>query len=208
MNPGIYWFLLCQIPQIGLGGQVTRIIAFNHYISRTTPLKLMAVRFMIIDIEWAVGMRASSFEIMRLPNSFYLGYTIGQSLGGYLLVQKPIFKHGEIRNYTICFIIALVVEVLAFIWVWLMIDNRVDRKRQMNLELKIKGTNGTDIKPKTDTNDKDRDIHPIRLLFDFGNLKSMIRTVIKKRPNRARMQILLIFLSITIYILSLTGIAR
>ena len=123
-----------------------------------------------------------------------------------MLVQTPIFKHGEIRNYTICFIIALVVEVLCCLWVWLIIDNKADRERQMKFELKIKGTDGTNVNPNSDKSREDRDIHPIRLLLDFGNLKSMIRTVIKKRSNRARMQILLIFFCIMVYILSITGI--
>ena len=124
-------------------------------------------------------------------------------------MQNSYFNNGEIRNYTICFVVALVVEVLAFIWVWLTIDNRVDTKLESNAETKntiINENERKDCKQNPDISREDRDIHPIRLLFDLENVKSMVRTVIKKRPNRARMQILLSYLCITIFVTNLNGI--
>ena len=122
-------------------------------------------------------------------------------------MQKSYFKHDEIRNYTICFIVALVVEVLAFIWVWLMIDNRVDTNGELNVKNNgINKKDKTDNKIKADVSREDRDIHPFRLLLDFENIKSMIRTLIKKRPNKVRTQILFIYLSITIFVITITCI--
>ena len=133
---------------------------------------------------------------------------IGSSLGGYILVQKPVFHTGEIRNYSVCFIIALGFELLALLWIIFMIDEKVARKQEMKIEMKINGIQGTDghkIKLKSDISDKDRDIHPIKLLFDLENVRSMVRTVIKKRENKVRTQLFLLFTSMIIMIMAFSG---
>ena len=118
--------------------------------------------------------------------------------------DQQLFQLGEIRNYTMCYIIALVFEVLAFLWIAFMIDERVARKQEMQIELKIReneGQTGVDlqnIKLNTDISEGDKKIHPVKLLFDLDNVKSMLRTIIKNRPNKARIQIFFIVISYAI----------
>ena len=89
-----------------------------------------------------------------------------------------------------------------------MINEKVARKQEMRIEMKIAGIQGTDghkIKLKSDMSREDRDIHPIRLLFDLENVKSMVRTVIKKRENKVRTQLFLLFTTMIIMIMAFSG---
>ena len=128
---------------------------------------------------------------------------IGISLGGFILVQKPLFHTGEIRNFTLCFITALAFEALALVWIVIMVREEVARKQELKIEMKIRGMqrNGGDssnIKLKSDISAEDEHVHPIKLLFDMENLKSIIRTILKKRPNKARKQLFLLFVFVII----------
>ena len=48
-------------------------------------------------------------------------------------------------------------------------------------------------------------IHPMKLLFDFANVKSMVKTVIKKRTNKGRIQIWLMIISMATIIGEYSG---
>lgn len=138
---------------------------------------------------------------------------IGSSLGGYILVQTPVFHTGEIRNYTICFLIALAFEMLAFTWIFFMIDEKVARKQEMKIEMKLQGIGhkvGADgrpvsIKLRSDMSREDKKVHPIRLLFDLRNIKTMVMTVIKNRPNKARTQLIMLLVSMIITFMAFAG---
>ena len=126
-------------------------------------------------------------------------------------MRKPTFHTGEIRNYTMCFIIALVFEIIAFIMLTFMINEEVARKQEMKIQMKIMGIKGkagivdSEIKLKTDMSKEDKNIHPIKLLFDLKNAKEMFRTIVKKRPNKGRLQIVLLILSLSIYFAEFIG---
>ena len=53
---GVYFNLLLHMPTALLGGSMGGRIAITHYMSATTPPKLMAIRFMIFEICLYVGM--------------------------------------------------------------------------------------------------------------------------------------------------------
>ncbi|XP_054152845.1 solute carrier family 46 member 3-like [Oppia nitens] len=157
----VYYNLLTYIPTALMGGNLASRIAITHYMTSTTPPKLMAIRFMIYEMV------------------IFIASPIGTSLGGYILVQKPLFSQmGELRNTALCFIIAAGLELLALLWIVFMVDESVARKQE---------------------------IHPLRLLFNFENVKLMVRTCIKKRPNNGRLQVFLIFLSLIIYFMTFQG---
>ena len=94
-----------------------------------------------------------------------------------------------------------------------MVNERVARKQELKVEMKIRAQKGVtdseedakNIKLKTDMSQADKDVHPLRLLFDLGNLKAMMRTLTRNRPNKARLQIFLIIISIAIKIGEGTG---
>ena len=53
--------------------------------------------------------------------------------------------------------------------------------------------------------DQYKGTHPIKLLFDMNNVKDMFRTCFKKRPEKARLQLWLLFLSTACYLLTHVG---
>ena len=135
---------------------------------------------------------------------------IGTYLGGYLLVQKPMFQTGEIRNYTFIYLIALGFEFIALLWIILMVNETIARKQEMEIEMKIQGIDPNigdkQIVLKSDMSKEDKEKHPIRLLFDLENIKTMVKTVSKERPNKGRTQLIMNFASLVIIIMAFTGI--
>jgi hypothetical protein len=95
----------------------------------------------------------------------------------------------------------LVLQVMGFLWVVFMLREKAVRQ----LELKAAGVGGTGDDLKPDINVEDRDIHPLRLLFDLENVKSMFRTVFKRRANRVRLQLSLLILSVFIFMMHVEG---
>ena len=79
-----------------------------------------------------------------------------------------------------------------------MIDEKVARKQEMKIK-GIKGKKGINIMLKSDLSKEENNIHPIKQLFDLENIKSMWRTVTKKRPNKGRKQVILLIVSMTIF---------
>ena len=141
------------------------------------------------------------------------GGPIGNSLGGYLLVQEPVFHTGEIRNYTLIFIIALVFELLSFCWIFFMVNEKIAREQEMCIKMKLEDLNEDmdsddklgKVQLTSDMKAEDRDKHPLRLLFDLSNLKAMVTTVIKQRPNKGRLQVITILFSLIITFMTSAG---
>ena len=194
------------------------MIAIFHLITSTTPPKLMAIRFMLQELMWLIGIISKillklllkmldTFKIINpdIVLIFYIALPISQSLGGYLLVQTPLFHTGEIRNFTLVFIVDLVLQVMGVLWVVFMLREKAVRKLELKVEVLLQQNEGTGVELKTDISREDRDIHPLRLLFDLENIKSMFRTVFKRRANRVRLQLSLVTLSILIFMMFVQG---
>ena len=126
--------------------------------------------------------------------------TIGSALGGILLKTKPIFNTGELMNYSLCFIIAIVLKILALIWAIVMIDERIAQKQQEKIEMKMKksqnsqkGESQASQSNNIDKNNQNtKSKHPIKMLCDLSNIKDMFLCCIKQRPNKVRTQIWLL----------------
>ena len=149
--------------------------------------------------------------IRNLIKNFIKAYPIGESLGGYVLVRKSMFQSGEIRNYTLVFLIALIFEIIAFLWIMFMINEKVAQKQEEKIKMKImdmknRVESDSEIELKTDMSKEDEKINPIKLLFDLKNIKEMFRTIVKKRPNKGRLQITLLIISISIYVSEFAGL--
>ena len=94
-----------------------------------------------------------------------------------------------------------------------MINEKVARKQEMKIEMKLQGIRNkvdSDGKPirvklRSDMSREDRDKHPIKLLFDLGNIKTMVITVIKKRPNKGRSQLITLLISMIISFMTFSG---
>jgi hypothetical protein len=136
---------------------------------------------------------------------------IGSSLGGYILVQNPLFHSGEIRNYTTCFLIALGFEGIAFLWIIFMVNEKLAQKQEKRITMKLKNLKRKEIndekeeKMKSDKKKEDEKRHPLSLLFDLSNVKEMVKCCIKPRANKVRQQIWLIFITMIVLHMIFTG---
>jgi len=88
-----------------------------------------------------------------------------------------------------------------------MINEKVARKQELKIEMKLRRMKASDNKEeiKSDRKKEDEGRHPLSLLFDLSNVKEMVRCCIKPRPNKVRTQIWLIFVTMIILIMSFSG---
>lgn len=112
-----------------------------------------------------------------------------------------MFLTGQTRNYTIIYIISFAIDVVCLLWVIVMVNERIAQQQQNVVEVKLQEQCKNDIAntpTSNNTDQSDRKIHPLKLLFNLENAKSMWLIISKKRPNKGRKQILLAILSLSI----------
>ncbi|XP_037040762.1 uncharacterized protein LOC119077650 [Bradysia coprophila] len=156
----------------------------------TTPPKLMAIRFMLFEICLTLG---KGTILTALP--------IGSALAGFIVVRDPTFLTGQTRNFTIIYIISLVIDVVALLWVIFMVNERIARQQQKDVEAKLQEkceSDGAEALLTSTTDENDGKVHPFKLLFSLENAKSMLNVVLKERPNKGRKQFMLVILSLSI----------
>jgi len=108
-------------------------------------------------------------------------------------MMSPFGKNGQLHNYAIIFAISSIGTFLAFLWALFFINQQNDTKAfeenfgEKDIELESK--------KKIDLKVKQKYVHPLRQLFDFRNVKEIVRTCTKKRDNYVRAQIWLVILS-------------
>ncbi|KAJ6641494.1 Solute carrier family 46 member 3 [Pseudolycoriella hygida] len=179
-----YLNVFTTVPTLLLsGGQIGPRVAVTHYMTSTTPPKLLAIRFMIFEL----------CLMLALP--------IGSALAGYIIVKDPAFFTGQTRNYAVIYILSFAVDFVCLLWLIVMVDERIAQQQQKVVEIKLEeqrnsgvaNTRATDITGQTE-----KTVFPLKLLFSLKNAKSMLQIVLKKRPNKGRRQILLCILSLSI----------
>ncbi|KAG4065475.1 hypothetical protein HA402_002709 [Bradysia odoriphaga] len=179
-----YINVFMTIPTLLLaGGGTGPRIAVTHYMTATTPPKLMAIRFMLFEI------------------CLTLALPIGSALAGFIVVRNPTFLTGQTRNFTVIYIISLVIDVVVLLWVIFMVNERIARQQQKDVEAKLQEkceSDGAEALLTSTTDENDGKVHPLKLLFSLENAKSMLQVVLKERPNKGRKQILLVILSLSI----------
>lgn len=108
--------------------------------------------------------------------------------------EPTIGGNGQLHNYCIVFVISSFAAFLAFVWALLMIDEQSD------MVMFVDKLGNDNDRVAVDKNLKEwmieADTHPLRLLFDWNNIRQMLTTYVKRRPNKLRMQILLITLAL------------
>ncbi len=119
---------------------------------------------------------------------------MGTAVSGKLIVLSPVGGNGQLHNYGLIFAISSFGSFLAFLWALFAINQQKDTKQfeehfgenpKLEEQLEVK-----------ETNSQQKNINPIKLLFDLKNVKEMVMTCIKKRKSYVRVQIWLIILSI------------
>lgn len=82
-----------------------------------------------------------------------------------------------------------------------MVNERIARKQKLEVETKLQEQCENDAAKtilSSNRSEADKKVNPLKLLINLENAKSMIRVVLRKRPNKGRKQILLVILSLSI----------
>ena len=133
---------------------------------------------------------------------------MGTYVSGKMLNTKPIFDNsGQLHNYALIFVIQCIAYLLILIWTVFMINEEEDIINFENKFNKTIDSNGGEshINKRLKQMHDNKHIHPIKLLFNFKNIRDMWRTCIKKRTNYVRLQIWLLFISMVCFVLSHSG---
>ncbi|XP_054157504.1 uncharacterized protein LOC128955852 [Oppia nitens] len=189
-----YLVLISCLPGILSGGMLAVLAAIWSYIASTTPSHMRALRMIFAEI--TIG----------------ISQPLGTYIGGLVLNMKPIFKTGQLHNYTGVFTIAGVMYLAILIWTVIFVNekrdiNKWEQKFPSHITESITSDNNTDdiVNSKLKTFDEYKHIKPIKLLFDLKNAKEMWRTCSRKRHNHLRLQIWLLFLSFACFIIAHVG---
>jgi hypothetical protein len=214
--------ILAAVPSALGGSQATSFTAIFSYIPATTPHHLRSIRFMLVE---AITFIASP---------------IASVIGGYLLNTakyyniEAIGKNGQLLNYTLVYVISLVLSVLSFFWVIFFVDEIRDKEQLEKFDLN-KVHKDLYVPKNREPRPLSRSIseqkpkkNPCLMLFDcginflftfeymntsnsrieynfLGNVSAIINTCTKKRKNNARKQLWLIIFSIAFFLLAHIG---
>ncbi|CAG2170532.1 unnamed protein product, partial [Oppiella nova] len=162
------------------------------YIAITTPFHMLTTRLTVA-------------EILNL-----LAQALGIYASAHILNSDPMFNGGQLHNYSGVFTISGVVIVFALIWSIFMVDKERDiREWEFRFGSVSDSVDGKSVAHRV--NAKLRHflshefIHPLKLLFNIKNGHKMLMSLVKRRDNYVRFQILLLFLSVISYISSNLG---
>ena len=87
-----------------------------------------------------------------------------------------------------------------------MVNEKFAEEQEAKIEMKIiqlnekSGNPGEKIKLRSQISKQEEHVHPMKLLFDLANIKSMVKTVTKKRINKGRLQIWLMIISMATFL--------
>lgn len=104
--------------------------------------------------------------------------------------------------------ISLAIEAAALLWLIFMVDERIAQEHQKVVEIKLRErckSDAADISKRV-TDQSHQNVHPLKLLLNLENARSMLRTLFRNRPNKGRTQILLAVLSMSILFSEQIGI--
>lgn len=189
--------LYVKIP-FGLFGGIGLFFSstFTH-VTRETSLKNRPIRYGMIDF------------------CFRIGFGLSMSAGGAILSSRPWFPDHN-RNYVAVYSFAGLISLVSSIWALLAIkgsartsepDASSDQNdAKINLKPKQSDTDGMDkthnnLKQKRQDDKKTAIAH----LFDFSNVTQMIRTLLKKRPERSHIKLWNLMASMTLALICSLG---
>ena len=121
-----------------------------------------------------------------------LAKPMGTAISGKLLMISPIGGNGQLHNYAFIFTLSSFGFLISFLWVLFMIDEQKD-KEKFDKQFGEVNVNNLELKDIENQKTENRNENPIKLLFKSRNVKDIVKTCIKKRDNRVRLQIWLVF---------------
>ena len=115
-------------------------------------------------------------------------------LSGVLIEMRPVFGTQLLHNYCLLYAINSCASLASFVWALVMVDERQD---MISFYTKLGDDNDRKtLKTNLDSMDNREKKHPLLLLFDLNNIRQMVNTYVKKRPNRVRPQLVLLTLAL------------
>ncbi|XP_074598901.1 putative peptidoglycan muropeptide transporter SLC46 [Brevipalpus obovatus] len=169
---------------------------FTH-VTRETSLKNRPIRYGMIDF------------------CFRIGFGLSMSAGGAILASRPWFADQN-RNYVAVYSFAALISFLTSIWALVAIKGsaRTCESDVLSDQNDVK----TNLRPKQSEPDGTEKVHnnfkqkrqndkktAIAHLFDFSNITQMIRTLLKKRPERRHIKLWNLMASMTLALICSLG---
>jgi hypothetical protein len=106
--------------------------------------------------------------------------------------MSPIGGNGQLHNYALIFTISTIGFLISFLWIIFVINENRDKK-MFDFEFGDRNNVNQELEREKTSEKITKKVNPLKLLFNLNNVKDIVRTCIKKRDNRVRLQIWLIF---------------
>ncbi|XP_054157505.1 proton-coupled folate transporter-like [Oppia nitens] len=186
--------LVSVLPNVISGGLLIVVCSVWSYIATTTPSHMRALRMIFAEIALGIAQPLGSF------------------IAGAVLNTDSLFTRGQLQNYSGVFAIVGITSCFQLLWTIYMIDEKKDI-RDWEYKFGINAVNNDNlmdtpelrVQNKMKSFDQHKHVHPLKLLFNFNNVREMFHTCFKTRENHVRIQIWLLFLSMCFYLLSHLG---
>jgi hypothetical protein len=162
------------------------------YVAKTTPTKWRTIRMTILQVvinSYELEI-CDSFISKASKNYFFvfIAMPLGSAPSGKLLMLNPIGGNGQLHIYAFIFTMSIIGYLISFLWIIFVINETRDKK-MFDFEFGDENNVNQDLEKEKNT----KKVNPLKLLLNFNNVKDKVRTCIKKRDNRVRLQIWLIF---------------
>jgi MFS family permease len=154
--------ILAAVPSALCGGIATSFTSIFSYIPATTPHHIRPIRFMLVEA------------------IIFIATPIASVIGGYLLNTtkyykiEAIGKNGQLLNYTLVYIISIVLSILSFFWVIFFVDEIRDKEQlekfdlnKVHKDLYVPKNGEPRPLPRSISEQKPKK-HPCLMLFDCG----------------------------------------
>ncbi len=162
------------------------------YVAKTTPTKWRTIRMTILQVVInSCEIEICDSLISEVSKNYFfmfIAMPLGSALSGKLLMMSPIGGNGQLHNNAFIFTMSTIGCLITFLWV-IFIINEKDDKKMFDFEFGDENNVNQELEKEKNT----KKVNPLKLLFNFNNVKDIVKTCIKKRDNRVRFQIWLIF---------------
>ncbi len=138
---------------------------------------------------------------------------MGTFVGGQILGDGHNDTERQLYNYVAVFIVSVCAQLGALFWVLFVINEKKNKLSEVSIvRREVFEASSTDsinsdviIEQPADRLRITKFLEHLKQLFDLNNVRDILHTCIKPRPNKARAQIWLLFLSIFCVLLSYMG---
>ena len=162
----VHYLMIAFIPMALVGGWAGTWMTSYSYMSNNTPKKYRYLKF----LSWTVAVAIAD------PTGIYIG---GKLLG------TGNYETGSLHNYEKVFLASTGCAVVSFFWVLFLVNetHMIEETTDLNQN-----------DPKSEDNQVSKKFQ-LSQMFDWRNVVDIFKTAFKARPNRGRIQILFLLLS-------------